>query len=126
MANPCAGIPRRFVRRIWEMRNEDGHLLVENIFISNVILAEAAASTMQWSGVNANTRLRSETAHLDPSVQAGLRLIDDDLHKLDLTLLNLSRTWSQSRVPPALTMDIREQAPSASPGRPLFLPRSLR
>lgn len=52
--------PRPIVRPMREMRNEESNVLVENIFISNDILAEAVPSTKQWSGVNANTRLRSE------------------------------------------------------------------
>lgn len=54
--------PEPIVRRIMSLRVPDGNVLVENIFISDDILAEPISDPHQWSGVLPNTKLRSDYA----------------------------------------------------------------
>lgn len=54
--------PEAIVRRIMAMQTSDGNVLVENIFISNNLLAEEISNARQWSGVNAGTRLNNDYA----------------------------------------------------------------
>jgi len=54
--------PEPVVRRIMAMGNSDGNVLVENIFISDNLLAEKIKDPFNWEGVTSDTRLRSEYA----------------------------------------------------------------
>lgn len=54
--------PEPIVRRIMDMSVPDGNVLVENIFISDEVLAEAVGDPYQWSGVLPETELRSDYA----------------------------------------------------------------
>lgn len=52
--------PEPIVRRIMQMAVPDGHVLVENIFISDQILAEPVHDPRQWPGILADTVLLTE------------------------------------------------------------------
>ncbi|HEC34498.1 MAG TPA: VWA domain-containing protein [Chloroflexi bacterium] len=54
--------PEPIVREIMQMRNPDGHVLVENIFISDRLLAEPIGDVYQWPGIRANTSLKNKYA----------------------------------------------------------------
>jgi len=54
--------PEPIVRRIMSMGNSDGNVLVENIFISDNILAEPIYDPSAWQGVTSSTRLTSQYA----------------------------------------------------------------
>ncbi|HID88953.1 MAG TPA: VWA domain-containing protein [Anaerolineales bacterium] len=54
--------PEPIVRRIMRMRNPDGHVLVENIFISDRLLTEPIGDVYRWPGVRANTPIRNKYA----------------------------------------------------------------
>ncbi len=54
--------PEPVVRRIMQMTTLDGPVLVENIFISDEILAEPVRTPTQWPGVLPTTRLSNEYA----------------------------------------------------------------
>lgn len=54
--------PEPIVRRIMNMRNSDGNVLVENIFISDNILAEPIYDASAWQGVTGSTRLTNQYA----------------------------------------------------------------
>lgn len=54
--------PEPIVQRIKQMRVPDGHVLVENIFISDAILTKPIAAPHQWPGVRPNTALANEYA----------------------------------------------------------------
>ena len=54
--------PEPIVRRIMGMGVADGKVLVENIFISDTILAEQISDPSQWSGVLPGTKLRTDYA----------------------------------------------------------------
>jgi len=54
--------PTPIVKRILQMQNSDGHVLVENIFISDKILSESINDVQNWPGVLASTPLTNEYA----------------------------------------------------------------
>ena len=54
--------PEPIVQRIKQMRVPDGHVLVENIFISDTILTESIPSPYEWPGVRPNTVLANQYA----------------------------------------------------------------
>lgn len=54
--------PEPVVRRIMEMSVPDGHVLVENIFISDRILPKPIPDVTHWPGILPTTRLTSEYA----------------------------------------------------------------
>lgn len=54
--------PEPIVRRIMNLSVPDGNVLVENIFISDNLLAERVNDPRQWPGVTPKTKLRNEYA----------------------------------------------------------------
>ena len=54
--------PAPTVREIMAMKTSDGNILVENIFISDNILANPIQDPFAWTGVNRNTPLKSDYA----------------------------------------------------------------
>jgi len=54
--------PEPIVRRIMQMAVPDGHVLVENIFISDKILPRPIADPRKWPGILPNTQLTNEYA----------------------------------------------------------------
>jgi hypothetical protein len=54
--------PEPIIRRIMNMGNPDGNVLVENIFISERILPQEVESASQWAGVALDTPLRNKYA----------------------------------------------------------------
>jgi len=54
--------PDPIVRRILQMKNADGNVLVENIFISDKILSEPIRDVQNWSGVTKSTPLANPYA----------------------------------------------------------------
>ena len=54
--------PEPIASRIMQMSVPDGPVLVENIFISDKILAQPVADPTQWTGVLADTALQSDYA----------------------------------------------------------------
>jgi serine/threonine protein kinase len=54
--------PQPFVDRIKALRNNDGNILVENIFISDKVLTETIPNPRAWGGINPRTPLNSEYA----------------------------------------------------------------
>lgn len=54
--------PEPIIRRIREMRNQDGNVLVENIFISDKLLDEPIREIKNWGGILPDTRLGNEYA----------------------------------------------------------------
>lgn len=54
--------PEPIVQRIMEMENADGHVLVENIFISDKILVEPVKNLANWGGVTMETALSNAYA----------------------------------------------------------------
>ncbi|GAA4722639.1 vWA domain-containing protein [Brevibacillus fulvus] len=54
--------PEPIVKRIMNMAVPDGNVLVENIFISDQILAEPVADPKRWSGILPETKLIDEHA----------------------------------------------------------------
>jgi len=57
-----ASDPEPIVRRIMDMGNNDGNVLVENIFISNKILRGQIDDPQDWHGVTTDTRLINDYA----------------------------------------------------------------
>lgn len=55
--------PQPIVERIKAMGNNDGNVLVENIFISDNILPYAVPDPSVWSGVDDSTQLNGKYAH---------------------------------------------------------------
>ncbi|NPV84466.1 MAG: protein kinase [Anaerolineae bacterium] len=54
--------PEEIVERIKRMRNPDGAVLVENIFISDKIINENIPNPRQWQGISAKSPLTNEYA----------------------------------------------------------------
>lgn len=54
--------PDPIVRRILQMKNSDGNVLVENIFISDKILSEPIKNVQNWEGVTKSTTLTNQYA----------------------------------------------------------------
>lgn len=54
--------PEPIVRRILNMKNLDGNVLVENIFIADQILSERIESPEQWTGITESTNLENSYA----------------------------------------------------------------
>ncbi|MBM7643959.1 hypothetical protein JOD45_000150 [Scopulibacillus daqui] len=52
--------PEPVVKRIMELKVPDGRVLVENIFISDEIMAEPIADPKRWPGIMPDTRLNDE------------------------------------------------------------------
>lgn len=48
--------PEPVVKRIMQMRNSDGNVLVENIFVSDAILPDPIPDLRQWKGITPRTR----------------------------------------------------------------------
>ena len=55
--------PSPIVERIMEMKNTDGNVLVENIFISDRLLAEQIKDPRLWAGITADTDFTNEYAN---------------------------------------------------------------
>jgi uncharacterized protein YegL len=54
--------PEPIAKRLMEMSVPDGHILVENIFLSDQVLAKAIKDPHNWSGITANTKLANDYA----------------------------------------------------------------
>jgi len=54
--------PEPIVRRIMQMAVPDGHVLVENIFISDRVLPKPIADPRKWPGILPDTKLTSNYA----------------------------------------------------------------
>jgi len=54
--------PEPVVKRIMTMGNSDGNVLVENIFISDDLIADKIKNPFAWEGITSDTRLKSEYA----------------------------------------------------------------
>lgn len=54
--------PEPIVRRIMQMAVPDGHVLVENIFISDRVLSKPIADPRKWPGILPDTKLTSNYA----------------------------------------------------------------
>jgi len=54
--------PEPIVRRIMQMSVPDGHVLVENIFISDKILPKPVTDPRKWSGILPDTKLTNDYA----------------------------------------------------------------
>jgi hypothetical protein len=54
--------PEPIAKRIMQMSNKDGPVLVENIYISDKIAAEANIEATQWPGIQASTHLKDAYA----------------------------------------------------------------
>lgn len=54
--------PEPIVRRILQMKNSDGNVLVENIFISEKILSESIKDVQKWPGILRSTPLTNQYA----------------------------------------------------------------
>ncbi|UOY91677.1 VWA domain-containing protein [Ectobacillus sp. JY-23] len=52
--------PEPIAKRIMNMRVPDGHVLLENIFISDEMLVEPIAQTKKWKGIMKETELQEE------------------------------------------------------------------
>ena len=64
--------PEPVVRRIMQMKNSDGNVLVENIFISENILSESNVDPSRWQGVLPSTRLNNKYAETLRSISSPL------------------------------------------------------
>jgi len=64
--------PEPVVRRIMAMQVPDGHVLVENIFISDNLLAERISDVYKWSGVTPKTKLSNNYAKKLRSISSRL------------------------------------------------------
>ncbi len=62
--------PEPTVRRIMQMKNADGNVLVENIFISNRILDQEVSEPTTWPGVMPDTHLRNSYANTLRSISS--------------------------------------------------------
>ena len=54
--------PEPIARRIMQMAVPDGHVLVENIFISHKVLPKPVANPQKWPGILPSTKLTSDYA----------------------------------------------------------------
>lgn len=54
--------PEPIVREIMRMKNSDGHVLVENIFISDRLLTEPIDDAYRWPGIRPDTPLKNKYA----------------------------------------------------------------
>jgi uncharacterized protein YegL len=66
------GNPEPVVRRIMQMGNADGNVLVENIFISDHLLDQPVVDPANWQGVLPATRLRNNYANTLRSISSPL------------------------------------------------------
>ena len=66
------GSPEPIVRRIMEMSNSDGNVLVENIFISDRLLPEEIRDVYNWPGVTSNSILNGGYANTLRSISSPL------------------------------------------------------
>ncbi len=64
--------PIPIVRRIMQLSNPDGSVLVENIFISDDILTESIADPLAWPGIMPETRLRNRYAQVLQQISSPL------------------------------------------------------
>jgi hypothetical protein len=64
--------PEPIVRRIMNMKNSDGKVLVENIFISDKLLSQRIADPRAWPGVVPSTALANEYANTLRSISSPL------------------------------------------------------
>jgi len=73
--------PEPIVKAIMQMRNPDGNVLVENIYISDKLGNKQYSNSMAWPGISARTplgdeygnKLRGVSSPLPPSYQAVMR-----------------------------------------------------
>jgi hypothetical protein len=54
--------PEPIARRIMKLANDDGNVLVENIFISDTITDETISQPSQWPGITPGTKLKTDYA----------------------------------------------------------------
>jgi len=54
--------PEPIARRIMKLANDDGNVLIENIFISDMVLDEAISHPNQWPGITQTTKLKTDYA----------------------------------------------------------------
>ena len=66
------GNPEPICRRIMEMRNSDGNVLVENIFISDRLIPEEVQDVHNWPGVTPNSTLNGGYANTLRSISSPL------------------------------------------------------
>jgi uncharacterized protein YegL len=64
--------PTPVVQRIKEMQVPDGHVLIENIFISDRILSDSIPDHHQWSGIQPDTPLTNTYANLLRNISSPL------------------------------------------------------
>lgn len=64
--------PEPIVRRIMQMGNSDGNVLVENIFISSQVLNEDIRDIYSWQGITRATQLGSDYAQKLRSMSSNL------------------------------------------------------
>lgn len=64
--------PEPVVRRIMEMGNSDGNVLVENIFISDNLLGDKIKDPYNWEGVTSDSRLKTDYAMTLRSISSRL------------------------------------------------------
>lgn len=64
--------PEPIVRRIMNMSNNDGNVLVENIFISDKLLAKPIGDAHNWPGVLPDTAMANEYANKLRSISSKL------------------------------------------------------
>jgi len=66
------GNPEPIARRIMQMRNSDGNVLIENIFISDNLLDQPITDPSSWNGVTSGTILRNNYANTLRSISSPL------------------------------------------------------
>jgi hypothetical protein len=54
--------PEPIVRRIMQLKNQDGYILLENIYISDKLLTENVSDVQNWSGILTSTKLTNQYA----------------------------------------------------------------
>jgi hypothetical protein len=54
--------PEPFTRRIMKLANDDGNVLIENIYISDTITDEMISQPSQWPGISPATKLNTDYA----------------------------------------------------------------
>ncbi|PPB13049.1 vWA domain-containing protein [Brevibacillus laterosporus] len=64
--------PEPVVKRIMQMAVPDGHVLVENIFISEEVCDDEMADVKRWDGIMPDTIMRDEHANRLRSMSSGL------------------------------------------------------
>lgn len=64
--------PATYARRIMALRNLDGHVLLENIYISNDILEQGTGDPHNWPGILPKTNLKTDYARKLRSISSPL------------------------------------------------------